>query len=1162
MSKKLPSVTSDIPRDLRTFVDRLREMLTGDGTDRVVTVDDLTSAGIASVTNKGVIKAVNTVANIGTPPAPTNVAAAAAIRNIIVSWDAPRYNGHAYAEIWGASTDNIGAAVKLGMSPGGLFVDAIGPSSTRYYWVRFVNILDVVGPYNAVLGTLGITGPEVDYLLEQLAGSVTATQLSSDLNSRIDLIDAPASVLGSVANQFAFMQGQIDAINAYPDFAVGTTYQVDDIVKYNGGIYKAKLTTVGNLPTDTVYWLKIGDYTSLADAVAAHTADIALLSTNLGAEASARETLAAQMRGTYTGTDITSITQGLLYSERTARANADSSLAGQISTVLATATGKNTIYRQTTAPTSPAVNDIWVDTRVAYAPEYFGGDFAVPKHKQYQWSGTTWIDITDQDISDNYGLIISEQQARASQDSALAQDITTLDTRVTTNDQNIRATLVNDYLTKIDTNAAIAQSASTLNTSINSTNSRVTTIETAKIGYSTRADGTVFDNGGAIVDKAAMDAWNATHPADLLTWNVGLPLAKVVKQVSVTAPDGSTATIENAFTALKDINGNLQAEYYLKLDLNGNVAGYGLLADATTSEFIVNADRFAVTSPESSIPLWNSKTIYAVGEVARIAGINDKTLVCKVGGTRSSITPTLGNIGTKINDGSVVWQVASRVPFAVQAVPQAINGVTLPAGVYVDAAYILNATIQTAQIADEAVDDSKIAAMSVAKLTAGTIDVDTYIQSTDYVGGGGGTGFRINGDGTAEFNEVTVRGTVYATDGQFTGEVISKGSGGNKARMFSGNVEIYKDVPAVGTVLYKALSRMETGVGQNNVQVTIPGYFTAQPKIIVSPANIKLYDAAYASQSQSIQCEALSIVESSAGSMVWSFTPKATLSLAANTGQTVINQSSGTQTGGWTSSQYTTASNTSAITANVTLASNRGTGTSGNYYYRTVRWKVQYLSGATWIDSAWSTTNLGADVSASSTTNITVTFPSAGTWVFRIVTEAYDTGGSFNVGTSYEYATDNLSRTDYQSITVNSPPQTTLTLNYSPSYSLPSGWEQTGQSITYTYSYQIINTPPYTSATITGSGLSLFSGSGTSLTKTYTSNLTLTFSATAGVGSFNSGSYAKLELLSLTGTVSRRRALTNSTTAVNNFSLNYYNYNLSSAQVLATGTLNWVAIGD
>lgn len=503
----------------------------------------------------------------------------------------------------------------------------------------------------------------------------------------------------------------------------------------------------------------------------------------------------------------------------------------------------------------------------------------------------------------------------------------------------------------------------------------------------------------------------------------------------------------------------------------------------------------------------------------------------------------------------------SEAPFFQLDAITEINGVRIPAGTYMKAAFIYDAVITNAKIADLAVDSAKISSLIADKLTTGSLSVGTSISSSNYLAGS--QGWQIDGTGNAEFSNATVRGTVYATDGSFSGELTAPGTGGNKARMYSGNFEIYKDVPAVGNVIYKALSRMETGVGQNNVQVTIPGYFTSQPKIIVSPANIKLYDTAYSNQSQSIQCEAQNISESSAGSMVWRFTPKATLSLAANTGQTVINQTSGATSGNWTSSQYTTAANTSAVTLNVTLASNRGTGTSGNYYYRTVRWKAQYLSGATWVDSAWSTTALGASVGASITTSITVTFPSAGSWAIRVVAEAYDTGGTFNVGTSYEYATDNVSRSDYQSITANSPPYTQLTLNYSPSYSLPSGWERTGQSLTYTFSYEIINTPPWASASITGSSLGFLSaGSGSNLTRTHTSDLTLSFTATAGVGSFNSGSYAMIALTGLTGTVSRRRALTNSSTASNTFSFNYYNFNLATAQVLAEGSLNWVAVGD
>jgi hypothetical protein len=152
-----------------------------------------------------------------------------------------------------------------------------------------------------------------------------------------------------------------------------------------------------------------------------------------------------------------------------------------------------------------------------------------------------------------------------------------------------------------------------------------------------------------------------------------------------------------------------------------------------------------------------------------VSGQDSKTLVCKVGGSTGSGSITVGNIGTLIVDGSVTWQVASRVPFAVQAVPTQINGQDVPAGVYIDAAYVLNATIQNAQIADLAVDDQKIASLNVGKLTAGSLQTDSYVQSSNYVAGT--QGFRISANGNAEFQNAVVRGAVFATSGTFAGSL-------------------------------------------------------------------------------------------------------------------------------------------------------------------------------------------------------------------------------------------------------------------------------------------------------------------------------------------------------------------------------------------------------
>jgi hypothetical protein len=824
-----------------------------------------------------------------------------------------------------------------------------------------------------------------------LAGQITTTQLAAALNNRINLIDGSVATAGTIPNQLAFLQGQVDAITSYPDYDNATTYAADDIVKYDGGLYKALSSTTGNLPTNATFWLKIGDYSSIADTVAAHTAEIATLTTDLGGEVIAREALATQMRGGYTGTDLASVTTGLIFSERTARASADTGLASSISSVSATAAGKNRIFRQATAPSTPQVNDIWVDTKISFSESYFEQDFAKIKNKQYQWDGAAWLDITDVDIEDNYALVVREQTARATADDALAQDILTLNAGVNANDVAIRAdlevetttranadtalssqittlnsqvnnattglpvtraTLINDYSTTATVNTAIANSTTTLKAYTNTTASRtfrqndpptkrgvdgetdislqagdvwldsndlnklyqwsgtawvyspdgaITASVTALSATLTTDYLTATDTENAIAQSATFlrayadvqskvfrqsdaptkrgvnsepdpavdiplqtgDVWYDTNDSNKLylwsgsawvyspdavitgsvtavdsrvttventkigyctigglasddtnkvdceaaggTWNVGIPIATAVKQVSVS--DGTdSATLETRATAQKTLNDGLQAQYFVKLDVNGNVAGYGVYADEGSSEFIANVNRFAVTTPQTSIQVRAISTTYATGAIARVAGQDSKTLVCKIGGSTGTGALTVGDIGTLIVDGAVTWQVASRVPFAVQAVPTEINGQPVPAGVYVDAAYVLNATIQNAQIANEAVDNAKIASLNVGKLTAGSINVDDYIQSTGFVTGS--AGWRITGNGTAEFDAAVIRGQLTAAQINSNGLTIRTEAGAvilnAGTSEFSGNVTGTVDGTSASTLVTTA----------------------------------------------------------------------------------------------------------------------------------------------------------------------------------------------------------------------------------------------------------------------------------------------------------------------------------------------------------------------
>ncbi len=196
-------------------------------------------------------------------------------------------------------------------------------------------------------------------------------------------------------------------------------------------------------------------------------------------------------------------------------------------------------------------------------------------------------------------------------------------------------------------------------------------------------------------------------------------LAQQITTVQASLGD-QVAAVQTSATATATAVTGLSSQYTVKVQAGTNyVTGFGLastLKDGVpTSEFAVRADNFSIAPVQT-----------------------DNTA----------------------NDGS---------PFFYRTTSTTINGVVIPAGAYIKAAYIHDASITNAKIANATIDDAKIANLSAAKLTAGSIAVGAYIQSSNFVSGSGG--WRIHGNGTPEFNNAIVRGTVYASSGSFTGAI-------------------------------------------------------------------------------------------------------------------------------------------------------------------------------------------------------------------------------------------------------------------------------------------------------------------------------------------------------------------------------------------------------
>lgn len=455
-------------------------------------------------------------------------------------------------------------------------------------------------------------------------------------------------------------------------------------------------------------------------------------------------------------------------------------------------------------------------------------------------------------------------------------------------------------------------------------------------------------------------------------------------------------------------------------------------------------------------------------------------------------------------------------------------------------------------------------------------------------------------------------GGVVQLDG--AGEVrayAALGSNQDFVSLTAAQINFMRYIPGTGYVTYNYLSRLETGVANSGDTVAIPGYWKQQPRVMVSPAALALYKATYVAQDQSIACLAENLQETSPGSGQWQFVARATLNLSANTGITAINESSGAIAANtWTSSTKTTAANTVSITPTVSLLSVRGNGTS-QYFHRSVRWRVEYFNAGSWVTTdPWRVVNIGAQITTPVADSKTFTFPSSGAWQWRITAEAYDTNGSVFGAMQYTYDQETLTQTSgngsatatcttaFQTVNAN----TSITLaNKTKSgeiYQMVFNWTA---NVTingyYAAGYQTCNTmagrlctSTQPSNTFSGGRAGSVAASPSGFTyqnftpETGYNRLTWSNRACSHTVSGSNLTYtpttinAALQAMSegtpapggvqvtttLSGgsvTISYRTPVANSTTPSNTYGVTSVGWSLSAAQVLATGTLNWQAVG-
>ena len=681
----------------------------GDKLDRAVTFRDLLDANVVRLADgvtsfgggAGEVTPTdpNSVTETDVPPAPTSLSANGSLQTIHLSWDLEVYRGHSHVEIHRHTSDDVANATLVAQVSGytGVFGDPVGANKTYYYWVRAVNHAEVYGPFNSSAGTVGQTSPDVDFILNTLTNAITSSHLANSLGSRIDLIDAAASVTGSVAYQVAQeatarasaiateastrasaiaaessarasaisaeTSARVAAINAiFTDIPIHDStadYSADQIVRVsnsNSKLYIAIQAVAGSANialTNTSYWKLYGDYDSLKSSTDSSAAAITQINTvsssSTSAAAQAIDALETTVNDSSSGVAATSTALGALTTRVTTAEGGITTNASDISALESTVNDSSTGV----AATSTALGAL--TTRVTTAE---GG-----------------ITTNASDISALESTVNNSSTGVAATSTALGAlttRVTTAEGGITTNASDITAleNTVNDSSTGV---AATSTALGALTT-------RVTTAEggiTTNASDITALENTVNDSStGVAATSTALGALTTrvtTAEGGITTNASDITALENTVNDSSTGVSATSTALGALTTRVTTAEGGIttNASDITALENTVNDSSTGVAATSTA----LGALTTRVTTAEGSITT-NASDITALENTVNDSSTGVAATSTALGALTTRVTTAEGSITTNASDITALENTVNDSSTGVAATSTALGALT------------------------------------------------------------------------------------------------------------------------------------------------------------------------------------------------------------------------------------------------------------------------------------------------------------------------------------------------------------------------------------------------------------------------------------------------------------------------------------------------------